>query len=137
MRTSLLSLLCILFVLQSVFANAVSGHNMRMLNAQNQQHVLVICTGIGIKWINSDVYFATGNIVEVEQPNSANENELNLACFSSLALEHNPLLDNFSEYALNAIAKNSKRISFTQLQSYHARSYLQPAPRAPPVIYLI
>jgi hypothetical protein len=107
-----------------------------MLNAKNQQNVLVICTGTGTKWINSDVYFDTGEIVEVEQPADVDESELNLACFSSFALDHKQFANTTIGLTANNIIKSSERVSTTKPQYPNGSSFLRPASRAPPFFYL-
>lgn len=135
MRSSLLKCLCVLLVLQSSLSNAVSGHNLRMLNAQNQQNVLVICTGKATKWIDSEVYFASGLIVDVQPPSDIDYDDISLACFSSLSFDQKPVIVNLPAFG-STLASNHLKLVLPVSQHLASNNLLlRPASRAPPFRY--
>lgn len=136
MHSKLFPFLCLLLALQSILANASSGHNLRLLNAQDQQHVLVICTGNGTKWINSDIYFETGKIVEVDQPSDIDDNDLRLACFSSLFYDHKPSALDYVSLTIKEFNPPFEQIKLAANGFWLTPEFILPALRAPPVSLL-
>ncbi len=134
MRTKLLTFLCLLMAMQSALSNAVSGHNLRMLNAQGQQNVLVICTGTSTKWINSEIYFETGEIVQIEQPSDVTDIDMSLACFSSLLFDNNASLDVVAQLSTEIVPVSSLQLPNLIQISALPRAFLLPVSRAPPFI---
>lgn len=134
MKTKLLTFLCLLLALQSALSNVVSGHNLRMLNAQQQQNVLVICTGTSTKWIDSQRYFETGQIIEVEQPSEVSSIDMNLACYNSILFEHNTAHDIVAKFLVSFLPLQEQVLpAFAHVTLSHA-NFLLPLLRAPPLI---
>lgn len=135
MRKPFYIFFCLILALNSVVSNAVSGHNLRMLNVQNQNNVLVICTGTGTKWINSDVYFASGQIVEIQPPIDIDESRLNLACVASLAIDHKPFTTDNIPPVFTIIVTSGDAITSVVTRRVNSTSFLRPSSRAPPQFY--
>lgn len=134
MHASLIKFCCLLFVLQGMFSNIVSGHNLRTLNAQSDADVLVICTGNETKWISAQQYFDFGKIVEIQAPADADESRLSLACANAHAFE-NKLGSHMSTWLLSAWHSSSEdRFQTLYSSPLPQPFYLLASSRAPPQV---
>jgi hypothetical protein len=105
-----------------------------MLNAQQQQNVLVICTGTSTKWIDSEHYFETGQIVEVEQPSEISNIDMNLACYNSILFEHNAAHDIVAKLLVSFKPLQEQMLPAFAHITLSQASFLLPLLRAPPFI---
>lgn len=126
--------LCLLLALAPLLNGFTSNAQLHWLNThvQSSEHVLAICTGAETKWIDSQAYFDTGIIVEVERPNDVSEEQSNSACYNLAALEHNPSA-NKQHSSLESLVKQANfSASAYQSITLSRNGYSLAAPRSPP-----
>jgi hypothetical protein len=137
MHPTIFKLCCVIFTLQALLSSIASGHNLRALNAQSQQDVLVICTGSETKWISAERYFDFGEIVEVEQPADTSDTHLLLACANTLAYDNKPVSLTALSIAPVAIYSLSNVSTVLQNQALVQDFYALASSRAPPHSILV
>lgn len=114
---------------------AMIGSTWVVSNAQQYatDDAMMICTGSQFKWISSEDYFTTGEIVFIEPPTDAPTNVDNLDCsFSYLAEQYTDKTELPTQVDKN-IAYQAKAIVLAQ-RPYTAFAYSTSQTRAPPTV---
>ena len=73
---------------------ASSSTAMSAMQSFASDDVLAICTGKSVKWISADVYFASGEFLEVEAPTAAPENLHEVSCVLAQLADQSNSLEN-------------------------------------------
>lgn len=137
MHAALFKFFCVIFALQALLSSIASGHHLRMLNAQSQQDVLVICTGSETKWISAEHYFDFGEIVEVEHPTDTSHSHLLLACANTLAYDNKPVSLAALSLVSGALYCLSNASSALESPALIQHLYALASSRAPPYSILV
>jgi hypothetical protein len=76
---------------------ASSSTAMAAMQSLATDDVLAICTGKSVKWISAEVYFSSGEVLEVDAPNAAPENLHEASCvLAQLSDQPNSLENSYS-----------------------------------------
>jgi hypothetical protein len=111
----------------------VSASAMAQMQSHATQNTLAICTGTTMKWISADVYFDTGEILEVSAPNNTPENLHEVDCVFAHFIDA-PKFSPASIHIYKVQTAPSLQITSEQSTSITLLLANQKRARAPPVV---
>jgi hypothetical protein len=92
--------------------------------------VLAICTGKSVKWISAEVYFTSGELVEVEAPEASPENLHEASCVLAQLSDLPNTLEN--TYTLSVTLAGHEQILYTLVCRFCTSIQSVNLARAPP-----
>lgn len=127
--TLILSLL-----LGNVLATSVAANKINKVNSDTNNHVFVVCTGSSVKFFNKAVYFATGELIEVDSLDFPTDTISFTDCPLSYITEqkHAALSFSYAALVVNQLYGFVSRV-FQDLTPMRLR-FLLPILRGPPTL---
>ena len=109
---------------------ASSSTAMAAMQSLASDDVLAICTGKSVKWISAEVYFASGEVLEVDAPTAAPENLHETSCVLAQLSDLPNTLEN--HYSLSVKTVGHEHIFLSLSRGAATRSLSVHLARAPP-----
>lgn len=117
----------------NVLATSVATNKIHAINSDKNNHVMVVCTGSSVKFFNKAIYFATGELIELDGTELPVDTTLSTDCPLIYVIDQKNAALFFSSTAL-LISQRYSYISrvFHDLTPLRLR-FLLPTLRGPPV----
>ncbi|MDT0582453.1 MULTISPECIES: hypothetical protein [Alteromonadaceae] len=112
---------------------ASSSTAMSAMQSFASDDVLAICTGKSVKWISAYVYFASGEVLEVEAPAATPENLHEVSCVLAQLADQPNSLENTQSVSVNVAGHTP--LFYTLVSFSTTSTQTLNLARAPPILF--